>query len=672
MNSEYFLGIDTGGTFTDFILISPDKGSPRIQLHKVLSTPHAPEEAILTGIHELGLEGKHQQLRIIHGTTVATNAALESKGVKTAFITNRGFADLLSIGRQAREELYNLRPKPKDAPVPKPLCLETGGRLSADGKELEPLDETDLDALEEKIKALKPDAVAINLLFSFLNDEHERRIEERLKSLAYVCRSSAVLPEMREYERGIATWYNAYLGPLVANYFRRLKEAVSPAPVSIMQSSGGTIALDQAADKAVNLLLSGPAGGLAATAFMGEKKSGNPKMLSFDMGGTSTDVAIINGSIKLTNEGKIGRYPIAVPMVDMHTIGAGGGSIAYLDSAGMLHVGPESAGASPGPACYGQGGIRPTVTDANAVLGRLQADNFLGGKMALKTSESIKAVNSLAEGMGLTTEDCALGIIDLANEHMSQALRVISEQRGHDPGDYQLVGFGGAGGLHICALADSMGMNSAMVPAYGGVFSAFGMLVAPQSRELSQAFLKPLKELSGPDVNERFEQLCSEAITALEDEGVHRSDINLKLSVYCRYAGQSFTLDIDWTNTADVETAFHQAHQSTYGHSFDLPVEAVSLRVSAQSRTLLLDLQQTVSDTRNLTSSKALIWAKNNDGHFEKLPADVYDRKELPRETWIQGPALICETSATTWVESNWRFKCDALGNIELAKKPKN
>ena len=666
-DQKYLLGIDTGGTFTDFILIKPDKKSGNIELLKVLSTPHAPEEAILKGIDELGLNDKLDQLRIIHGTTVATNAALESKGVKTAFITNRGFADLLTIGRQARGELYNLQPKPVPPPVSKEFCIETGGRLNHKGEELEPLTELDLNELEQKIRALNPDAVAINLLFSFLDDSYERRIEERLKPLAYVCRSSLVLPEMREYERGIATWYNAYLGPLVADYFNRLKAAVSPAPVSIMQSSGGTIAIDQAAEKTVNLLLSGPAGGLAAAAYMGQQKNSS-RMLTFDMGGTSTDVAMVNGSIKLTSEGRIGRYPVAVPMVDMHTIGAGGGSIAYLDDAGMLHVGPESAGAQPGPACYGKGGTRPTVTDANAVLGRLQADNFLGGNMSLDKARAVDALAGLAERMNLNVEECATGIIDLANEHMSQALRVISERRGHDPAHYQLVGFGGAGGLHICALADAMGTGRALVPVYGGVFSAFGMLVAPRSRELSHSCLKPLAEFSGSEADEKFASLTRQAVTSLKHEGLAESQIHIKKSILCRYVGQSFTLNVDWNNTKQVATAFHHAHKSSYGHNFDLPVEVVSLRLSAISESRSLALEEFRHNSSDRGATEKPVWIKNNSGQIEERLVTIYQREVLPVKEWVAGPVLICETSATIWLDPGWRVKRDDPGNLELEK----
>ncbi|MBD3669870.1 MAG: hydantoinase/oxoprolinase family protein, partial [Gammaproteobacteria bacterium] len=439
------LGVDTGGTFTDFVLLADNK----LTIHKVLSTPSAPEQAILQGIQELGL-ASDPALRVVHGSTVATNAALEGKGVRTVYISNRGFGDILTLGRQARRELYALQPASYPPPVPSELCLETGGRLGADGQILDELTEEDLDSLQQRLRDLKPEAVAINLLFSFLDDSLERRIESVIPDGIFVSRSSAILPEYREYERGITTWLNAWVGPLVQRYLRRLGDSLPGIPVSVMQSSGGTIDAEQAGAEAVNMLLSGPAGGLAAARYVASRV-GEPRVLTFDMGGTSTDVAMIDGELRLTSEGHIGPWPVAVPMVDMHTIGAGGGSIAYLDAGGLLQVGPESAGADPGPACYGRGGARPTVTDANLVLGRLLPDAFLGGRMELDTQASREAMAPLAEALGLELEAVAAGIIDIANEHMARALRVISVQRGVDPRALALLSLGGAGGPPVCA-----------------------------------------------------------------------------------------------------------------------------------------------------------------------------------------------------------------------------
>jgi len=663
MTSPLLLGVDTGGTFTDFILLRDGN----IFLHKVLSTPDAPERAILQGIHEMGIQPSCGHLRVIHGTTVATNAALERKGVKTAYVTNRGLKDVLTIGRQARAELYNLQPEVIPPPVSPELCLETGGRLDSEGHVIEPLSKKDLELLIKQIKTLRPKAVAINLLFSYIDDQFEQQLEKAIKPFAYVCRSSAVLPEIREYERGIATWYNAYLGPLVVSYFHRLHQALNPAPVSIMQSSGGTISIDQAADKAANLLLSGPAGGLAAAEYMG-KLVNCEKMLSFDMGGTSTDVALIDGGIKLTSEGRIGQYPIALPMVDMHTIGAGGGSIAYVDSAGMLHVGPESAGANPGPACYGQGGLKATVTDANAVLGRLQPDSFLGGKMHLDKSSALSAIGALASELGLSTHECAQGILDLANEHMTRALRVISEQRGHDPAEYQLLGFGGAGGLHICALADSIGMTKAMVPVFGGVFSALGMLAAASARELSQSYLKLLGEADINDIEKHFESLESQARSELSAEGNSVESITIERTVDCRYRGQSFTLNLPWFGTEETLSKFHQLHLSTYGHNFELGVDLVNIRISARVQKQPIELP--TSNQQEITGEPVNkeIWTRTGQSELEEVQTPLLHREQMPIDQWQKGPILICETSATIWVDPLWQCKKDSYGNLLLEK----
>jgi len=427
-----FLGIDTGGTFTDFVL----REAATIRVHKVLSTPGAPQDAILTGIKEMGLQSRVAagQIMIIHGTTVATNAALEGKGVRTAYITNAGLKDVLLIGRQTRQQLYQLTPAKPKIPFDEQLLLEVNTRLDAQGVLIEPLTAADLDELEQQIAILQPESIAINLLFSFLDPEQELQIEARFRDAYFVSRSSLILPEQREYERGITTWLNAWIGPLIKSYLNSLSAALAPSNLAIMQSSGLTISAKVAAERAVNLLLSGPAGGLAAALAIGHQTH-QPRLMTFDMGGTSTDVALLEGEIRLTNQGKIASYPVAVPMADIHTIGAGGGSIAFVDAGGLLQVGPASAGAHPGPACYGRGGTAPTVTDANLVLGRLRSDAFLGGRMQLDKSAAASALQPLADQLQISVTELAFGIIRIANESMIQALRVISIQQGHDPRD---------------------------------------------------------------------------------------------------------------------------------------------------------------------------------------------------------------------------------------------
>lgn len=656
------LGVDTGGTFTDFVLLGKDG----LKIHKVLSTPDAPERAILQGIKELGLENAilKGQVRITHGSTVATNAALENKGVETALVTNRGFADLLTLGRQTRKELYNLTPELPPVPVPPELCFETGGRLSAQGDLIVPLTDDDLKALCEAIKARQPKAVAINLLFSFLNSECEERIAAALEPYCYVSRSSAVLPVAGEYERGIATWLNACLGPLVSDYLQRLQQGVAPCHVAVMQSTGGTIAADQASDFAVNMLLSGPAGGLAGASYMGSKQSGTAKLLTFDMGGTSTDVALIDGQIKLTDEGTIGPWPVAVPQVDMHTIGAGGGSIAFKDAGGLLQVGPESAGAAPGPACYGKGGTQATVTDANAFLGKLHPDYFLGGEMPLDLAAATRAIENLASQLGLSNEDTAQGIVTIANEHMARALRVISIQRGYSLEDFKLCCFGGAGGLHVCDIADNLGMTKALVPIHGGVLSAFGMLAALKTRQLTHSLITPLDDIDLKTIESAIQELSEQGKSALLAEGVNASQIQMSTALQLRYLGQTFYLDIPWRGDLNqARKDFHFKHQQRFGHHLEAAVELVNISVALQAPQETLTLPPLSPREAAQPTTQTQIYLNNT-----WVTCDLYERQQLAPQQHIAGPALIVEKVSTTLVAPSWQAQVDKWGNLNLEK----
>jgi N-methylhydantoinase A len=650
-----WLGIDTGGTFTDFVLFD----GRSLRVHKVLSTPQAPEEAILRGIRDLGLS--LPGLQVVHGSTVATNAALERKGVRTVYITNRGLADVLTIGRQARAELYNLQPQPRPPPVPRALCLEVGARLGADGSRITAFEAADRDLIEQQVAALQPRAVAVNLLFSFLDNEDERTIASWLPEGLFVARSSEVLPEYREYERGIATWLTAWVGPLVAGYLERLGQALRPATVSVMQSSGGTVSAEQAGRKAVHLLLSGPAGGLMGARFIG-RQTGSTQLLTFDMGGTSTDVALIEGDIRLTSEGHIGPWPVAVPMVDMHTIGAGGGSIAVIDSGGLLQVGPESAGALPGPACYGQGGTAATVTDANLVLGRLRGDAFLGGAMTLDAAAAVRAVAAIAEQLGLGVEEAAAGIIRIANEHMVQALRVISVQRGLDPREHVLVSFGGAGGLHVCALAEALGMRHALVPVHAGVLSALGMLVAPRARQVSRTRAGSLADAEEGPLEQELQALADWGRGELRAEGIAQGDIACDFSADLRYQGQTYTLTLPWQGVEPTCRAFHDEHERRYGHRLGIPVELVNLRAGLQGPTPDIRLPKLPARAGAAGTPPSARLA----GYAGEMP--VWRRERLPAGERITGPALITETVATTYLAAGWRCRVDDAGNLHLER----
>jgi N-methylhydantoinase A len=646
------VGIDTGGTFTDFALWRDGT----IRVHKVLSTPAAPERAILQGLAQLGLAP--DGLKIVHGSTVATNAVLEAKGVRTVYVTNRGLADILAIGRQARESLYDLQPPLRPPPVPRELCLETGGRLAAGGTWIEPLTDEDLARLRAELARLQPAAVAINLLFSYLDDAAERAIEDAVPEGLFTSRSSEVLPVTGEYERGMATWINAWIGPLVGNYIRRLRAQLPGARLAIMQSSGEAIAAEQTDRQAVRLLLSGPAGGLMGAAFIG-RLAGQDRLLTFDMGGTSTDVALIDGVPGLTRSGRIAGWPVAVPMVDMHTIGAGGGSIARLDPGGLLLVGPESAGAEPGPACYGRGGEEPTITDANLMLGRLRADAFLGGRMRLDLAAARVAVGRLGAAMGLSPEEAALGIIRVANEHMARALRVISVQRGIDPRGYTLTSFGGAGGLHVCALGEALGMRRAMVPARGGVLSALGMLAASPGRLLTRTWLGLLADRADPEVEAQLTELAAQGLGDLAAEGIAPAQVRVEHSLDLRYLGQSSTLNLPWQGGATTAGAFHAAHLARYGHRLDVPVELVNLRVRLAADPTLQTLPAAESSGDLPADPPAAVFGYRD-------PVSVLRRGALQANGRILGPAVVVDPFATTWLAAGWAAWLDGFGNLRL------
>ena len=650
------IGIDTGGTFTDFVAWSDGE----VRVHKVLSTPQAPEQAILQGIAELGLAPVG--LVVVHGSTVATNAVLEGKGARTLYVGNRGLEDLLTLGRQARAELYDLQPQPRHPPVPAALCLGTGGRLAANGTWVEPLTDADLSVLTDAAAQLTPESAAINLLFSYLDDSAERAIAEALPAGLFISRSSEVLPVTGEYERGIATWLNARVGPVVVHYLRRLAEGLPGSRVSVMQSSGEAIAADQTVHHAVRLLLSGPAGGLAGAAFAAAA-GGMRRLLTFDMGGTSTDVAAIDGEPHLTTAGRVAGYPVALPMLDIHTIGAGGGSIARVDAGGLLLVGPESAGADPGPACYGRGGTLPTVTDANLVLGRLDPEGFLGGRMQLDTAAARRAIGPVAERLALSVEAASLGIVRLADEHMGRALRVISVERGLDPRDFALTSFGGAGGLHVCALADALGIDRALVPVHAGVLSALGMLASPTGRTLTRTHLAPLADLDDAEVDGALATLAEQGAAELRLEGSAPLGLRVEHSLDLRYRGQSYTLNIPWEGGARAAEAFHRRHDEAYGHRLDVPVELVNLRVRVRAPALDLSLPpvEAPSDAHPAT-------ARNLEGYGCAGPVSVYHRTALACSAPVPGPAVIADPVATLWVAPGWRARLDPVGNLWLTR----
>ncbi|MDA0246527.1 MAG: hydantoinase/oxoprolinase family protein [Chloroflexi bacterium] len=670
------LGVDTGGTFTDFVWLDP---AGQLRLHKQRSTPQDPSEAIWAGIihNEIG-----EETAVIHGSTVATNAILERRGAKTALITTAGFGDVLAIGRQNRPDLYALVPR-KPAPlVPSQWRFEVAERVTAEGAILTPLDTADLDPIIAQLSADGIESVAICLLFAFLNPLHEQQIAEVLRAhLPHLPLSlaSEILPEYREYERTSTTVLNAYVAPLMSHYLAKLAGRVAPRPLAIMQSNGGLISAAVAGAQAARTALSGPAGGVVGAKFVAEQ-AGYTHIITFDMGGTSTDVALVAGKLPTTAAGHIADMPLRLPMMDIHTVGAGGGSLGYVDAGGALHVGPESAGADPGPACYPPlANPRPlpvpsrtTVTDANLVLGRLDAGHFLGGQMALDGSAAQSALVELAEKMGVEgAETAAWGVLQVANAHMERAIRKISVERGHDPRQFTLVPFGGAGPLHACELAESMGIPRVLIPPTPGVLSALGMLVAAPTRAYAQTALRKITaEDEGLEgwLAEQFAPLEERARAEMAAEG--HTAITLRHALDMRYAGQSHELQIELSAVSGQLSAsqlFHEAHKGRYGYAQEgAVVEVVTVRLVAEAAVeppvLPREMEEVGGGEAAVVGQKAVWFAG------QPVPTMLYAREKLRAGHVLAGPALIFQYDTTIVIPPQWVVRVDGWHNLVVSK----
>ncbi|MDX8391892.1 MAG: hydantoinase/oxoprolinase family protein [Mariprofundaceae bacterium] len=641
------VGVDSGGTFTDFVVCDGDE----VYFHKELSTPHDPCKAILRGLTVLGLNAN--SVHLVHGSTVATNAVLERKGVKTLLVTNRGLQDLLSIGRQTRRELYNLCPPQAPVWVQPEDCFALDGRVDADGACIALPTAENLQALQTK--AGNYQSVAVCTLFSFLNPKQEKAAAGILPDDIFVSLSHRVLAEYREYERASTTFLNAYIGPLVQRYLHRLAAAISTHHLYVMHSTGGVMDIEQAGNNAVRMILSGPAGGLVAASEIGRQLD-KKRLLSFDMGGTSTDVALLDGPAQITVEGHIADMPISVPMLDIHTIGAGGGSIAWRDAAGLLRVGPESAGAEPGPACYAVGGEQVTVTDANVVLGRIPPTAKLAGNLALDVQRARQVLTELGKAFDLSAEDMAMGIIRVAEENMAAALRVVSLQRGFDPADFSLLCFGGGGGLHACSLAENLTIVDVILPVGSGAFSAIGMLTGQRKCDVSRSRRMLLHDAETPAkascLFAELEHEASQSMSGLE--------LSVEKSADVRYAGQGFHLTIPWQNDIELLHAdFSKRHQQTYGHTLNRPLEIMTLRLSVHADTPTLQLPKLP-----LATAQAETSAESNVVGIGRVPH--FQRENLRPGHTIDGPALVLENTATVWLPPHWQLSVSTHGHLLL------
>jgi N-methylhydantoinase A len=755
------IGIDIGGTFTDFVVFDPFKGET--VTFKLASTPNDPSEGVLAGLKKIWDQVSHnsqpndnslnpEYWNIIHGSTVATNALLERKGARTALITTTGFKDILQIGRQNRPELYSFTTEPVQPLVTKALRLEVDGRVDSEGNILTPLDISQVDNIITRLRSYdgptgassqpqvipgspdKIESVAVVTLFSFANPEHEKIIAAKLREAGFtVSASHEILPEYREYERTSTTVVNAYVTPVLDRYLKNIEDSLSKgqqptaqkseygspdeessksrdsdicfpkSTIQIMQSNGGCISVSEARQSGVRCVLSGPAGGVVGCQYIAQqaislwqppsfKSPGSPlRLLTFDMGGTSTDVSLIDGEPKITSEAEVGGHPIRVPILDIHTIGAGGGSIAVVDAGGVLRVGPESAGADPGPACYGRGtnwgshailsqtasgskhrpspeGLLPTVTDANVILGRIPPDYFLGGEMPLYPELAEIAISHLETQLNLDPKKIALGIIEIANAHMERALRVISVERGYDPHDFTLLSFGGAGGLHALDLARRLRIPRVLIPPYASTLSAFGMLAADVIKDYTQTVMlpgdTPLAELAA-----KLNPLVERGRRQIQDEGFTLETVQIETYLDMRYRGQSYELTIPFmggTETDhDFKNNFHQEHSRTYGYMRpEAVLEIVNLRVRAIGEVSppQLDLQppQGEDPSNALMDYRPVVFP-----HGEQL-VPFYWGEQLAPGNLIRGPAVVVRRDTTILISPGDSGKVDRLENLVL------
>jgi N-methylhydantoinase A/oxoprolinase/acetone carboxylase beta subunit len=656
------IGVDTGGTFTDLVLLD-ERG---MRVHKLRSTPHDPSQAILAGIRELA--GKQTEFEITHGSTVATNALLERKGARVALLTTAGFEDVLLIGRQTRAELYNFQVQAPRPLIEAGLTFGVRERLAADGSVLEPLSLEEIDRLIAALLDAKPDSVAICLLHSYANSAHEEALAKALTAAGFtVSASHAILPEYREFERWSTTAVNAYVTPLMGSYLTHLEQGLaSQTPLRIMQSNGGSISATHAKEAAVQTILSGPAAGAVGAQAIAAA-SGHTRIITFDMGGTSTDVSLIDGQIGTTSDSIVGDFPVRLPMLDIHTVGAGGGSIAWLDSGGSLRVGPRSAGADPGPACYGKGS-ELTVTDANLLLGRLDLAYFLGGRMELDLPRARGIARELAQRLKMTERALAEGVIRIANSNMERAIRKVSVQRGHDPRDFALLAFGGAGGLHACALADSLDMTTVMIPEHSGVLSALGMLLADVTKDYSTSILQATASITEEALKQRLTPLESRALNALEAQGFLANDILLEPSLDMRYKGQAYELSIPFT--PDYAQAFHRAHHKLYGYANPArATEIIQLRLRAIGRTDKPALSP--GDAAN-TATRLPSPSSTRETIFNSRPhqTPIFHREQLAPGHEADGPAILITGQSTNVIPPKWHWKIDPVGTLLATRKP--
>jgi len=680
-NSSFFVGIDVGGTFTDCVLVD---ANGRSTVEKTFTTPRDPSEGVLNGLERLsskvGLPLRdflRRVQRIVHGTTITTNAVLTGGGAKTGFITTKGFRDILLMRRGIRENQFNSKCNPPPPLVSRSRTFTVSERTDCEGREISPLD---LAGAREAIRELRNagvESIAVSFLFSFLNPKHELQVAELLEEEfpeAYVSLSTQVLPQLRAYERHSTTVLNAYVGPILAGYLGRLTDRLKTAGfvgrLLIMQSNGGVMAPETAARFACRTLLSGPAGGPVAAIFYGQRAA-RKDLITMDMGGTSFDVSFIKGGeVSFTTAGEVGGHAMAFPVLDIRTVGAGGGSIAWVDEGGVLHVGPQSAGADPGPICYGRGGEAPTVTDADLVLGYLGVEDFLGGEFPLKLDSAVKGIEQrIAKPLGIGVIAAAEGIHKIVNGTMADAIRLVSITQGYDPRQCMLVVAGGAGAVHAAAIAQELGIKSLLVPREASVFCAAGMLLSDLRHDYVRTFSGELSTISRQKVEVLYEEMATEALPTLAEEGMQRRDAILSYAVDLKYVGQFHEVTIPFASLAEnfsrLQESFDAQHRKLYGYNLPgQPVEALHWRVTAIGRTERPQFARVALATCDATVRK-----KSREVIFDgrRVATDVYEGSRLNSQSTIEGPAIVEEPTTTIVIPQGCHLAVNEFGDYELS-----
>ena len=679
--AHYRLTVDTGGTFSDFVYVNDE--TREVSIAKIPSTPDDPSRAILAGVEELIATGvKPEEIGFFcHGTTVGTNALLEGKGVRTGLLVTKGFRGIYEVGEQSRPH----GPAIFDIMYDKPAMLappsrtgEVVERVSFEGEVLLPLDE---DALRQTLRELREEevqSIAICFLFSFLAPQHEQRAREIVEEEIPGCGvsiSSEIVPQIREYYRLSTTVINAYLQPILARYIANLDQRLKSAGVTtrqkyIMQSNGGMATFEATAKKAVATVLSGPAGGITASVYAC-RTTGFQNLITFDMGGTSCDVALIkDGQPSIANRGKVEGRDVALPMIEINTVSAGGGTLAHVDRFGELIVGPQSAGAQPGPACYGRGGTQPTITDCNLVLGYLSPDNFLGGKMRLDAQASHDAINNaVAKPLDMQAQDAAEGVVRIINVKMQEAIKAISTMRGHDLRDFMLLAFGGAGPLHACPIAAELGMAGVIVPLYPGVYSAMGLVMSDVKHDYVRSRLTALSRADESDVNAVLEELAAQARTELAEEGFTDEKAEIEYALDIRYAGQGYEITLPCNaplapgGLAQLRSAFDEEHRKMFGHTAPQePVEIISYRVRGIGRVPPVELPKFAPTGAPLAGAvREMRVARFNGANIE---CPVYQREKLDVGATFSGPAIVDQLDCTSVIPPGQHVRVDEYRNM--------